>query len=114
MENGGKVDGRNKDTLWSLLHTACHAGQHEVVDILVDAGAKLDKEVEGKYNPILLCCSCGSDSMKCPPPSPVHGADIEVPECIECGHVKVSALTRVIDVVHRHQIRNLSLFVAAS
>ncbi|CAN0260823.1 unnamed protein product, partial [Hapterophycus canaliculatus] len=60
LRNGGHVDARNRDTMWSLLHTACHAGQHRVVEVLVSAGARLDSEVEGRYNPLLLCCSCGS------------------------------------------------------
>ncbi|CAM9793473.1 unnamed protein product, partial [Ectocarpus fasciculatus] len=32
LRNGGHVDARNKDTMWTLLHTACHAGQSRVVE----------------------------------------------------------------------------------
>lgn len=83
------MNARNKDTMWTLLHTASHAGQHEVVEALLAAGAKFDSEVEGKYNPLLLCCSCGSDGMVCPVVLALEKEDVEVPGRAECGHVKV-------------------------
>ncbi len=86
------MDARNKNTMWTLLHTACHAGQHKVVDVLVSAGAKLESEVEGHYNPLLLCCSCGScEGVACPVAATfLPTEDIEDPEYFdECGHIKV-------------------------
>lgn len=78
--------------MWTLLHTASHAGQHRVVQVLVTAGARLESEVEGRYTPLLLCCSCGS-SENCPMAVPdSRDEDVENPEhFVECGHVKVSA-----------------------
>lgn len=86
------MDARNKDTMWTLLHTACHNGQHRVVEVLVSAGAKLESEVEGRYNPLLLCCSCGSsENVVCPLAMSVPTEDnVEDPEHFdECGHIKV-------------------------
>ena len=84
------MNARNKDTMWTLLHTASHAGQHLVVEALLSAGAKFDTEVEGKYNPLLLCCSCGSEGMVCPVTLALEKEDVEDPaRRIECGHVKV-------------------------
>lgn len=93
LRNGGHVDARNKDTMWTLLHTASHAGQHRVVQVLVAAGARLESEVEGRYTPLLLCCSCGSRET-CPVAvSDSRDEDVESPNhFVECGHVKVSAL----------------------
>lgn len=89
------MDARNKDTMWTLLHTACHAGQNRVVEVLVSAGAKLESEVEGQYNPLLLCCSCGCrNNMVCPVLRSVPNEHVEDPEHFEeCGHVKVSKAT---------------------
>lgn len=87
------MDARNKDTMWTLLHTACHTGQHRVVEVLVSTGAKLESEVEGRYNPLLLCCSCGScENMVCPVATSVPtGGDVEDPRHFdECGHIRVS------------------------
>lgn len=56
------------------------------------AGARLDSEVEGRYNPLLLCCSCGSrENVKCPVALSVARDDnVEAPRYIdECGHIKV-------------------------
>lgn len=99
LRNGGHVDARNKDTLWTLLHTASHTGQHRVVELLVSAGARLEIEVEGRYNPLLLCCSCGSnENAVCPVErSDPSEEDIEDPDhSDECGHVKVSAKIPVV------------------
>lgn len=97
------MDARNKDTMWTLLHTACHTGQHRVVEVLVSAGAKLESEVEGRYNPLLLCCSCGScENVVCTVTMPVPTEDdIEDPEYFnECGHIKVSIR---LERVHRNR-----------
>eukprot|EP00904_Undaria_pinnatifida_P001089 jgi/Undpi1/10981/HiC_scaffold_30.g13282.m1 len=92
IKNGGNLNARNKDTMWTLLHTASHAGQHLVVEALLSAGAKFDTEVEGKYNPLLLCCSCGSEGMVCPVTLALEKEDVEDPaRRIECGHVKAAA-----------------------
>lgn len=80
--------------MWTLLHTASHAGQHRVVEVLVSAGARLEIEVEGRYNPLLLCCSCGSrENDVCPVAmSDPREEDVENPDHLDkCGHVKVSA-----------------------
>lgn len=90
LKNGGDVDARNKKTLWSLLHTAGHAGQDHAVKFLIAAGAKIDTHVEGNYNSLLLCCSCGSDTMSCPTAVP---KDVENPGLVECGHLKVGQTT---------------------
>lgn len=86
------MDARNKDTMWTLLHTACYTGQYRVVEVLVSSGAKLESEVEGRYNPLLLCCSCGGcKNVVCPVAMSVPTADeLEDPEYFdECGHTKV-------------------------
>ncbi|CAN0534822.1 unnamed protein product, partial [Ectocarpus sp. 8 AP-2014] len=56
LRNGGHVDARNKDTMWTLLHTACHAGQNRVVEVLVSAGAKLESEstTDQLFTPLLI------------------------------------------------------------
>lgn len=87
------MDARNKDTMWTLLHTVCYAGQHRVAEVLVSAGARLESEVEGRYNPLLLCCSCGScENVVCPVTTSVPTEeDVEDPDHFdECGHIKVS------------------------
>lgn len=86
------MDARNKDTMWTLLHTSCHTGQYRVVEVLVASGAKLESEVEGRYNPLLLCCSCGScEKVACPVAMSAPTEDnVEDPEHLdECGHIKV-------------------------
>lgn len=88
MKEGGNVDVRHEATLWGLLHIACYAGQHEVVRALVAAGAKLERQVEGQYNPLLLCCSCGSPRLRCPRFRHPK-ADAEDPSDFICGHLKV-------------------------
>ena len=90
LKGGGSPDARNARTFWSLLHTACYAGQYQVALVLVSAGAKVDKEVEGRYTPLLLCCSCGSYGVPCPRrQSPESGVGRLTRADAECGHLKV-------------------------
>lgn len=94
IKGGGDINARHEGTLWSPLHTACYKGQYTVVEALVSAGAKFDKQVEGRYNPLLLCCSCGSKRMLCPV-SYHDAADVEDPGSASmCGHIKVNITFR--------------------
>lgn len=73
-----------------------------MVQALVSAGANLEKEVEGQYDPLLLCCSCGSPQITCPVAAPIEQEDVEVPRGADCGHLKVKHLYYIgIDSVGR-------------